>query len=306
MVQEPINKAAACAPRLTLRMQETMEGWLFVSPILIGFLIFFLGPLIGVFLYSLSEWNLLTQRASFVGLDNYRHALSANPDFWQVMRNSFIFAALLVPFNMALALTLALALSRPFVGVVFFRTLFFAPVVTSGVAWAIVWKFLLQGDSGTVNQMLAWVGIAGPNWLREPDWAMVAVVFTRVIKMVGLNMILYLAALQAIPRDYEEAARLEGASSWQVFRMIYWPMLAPTTLIIMVITTIGSFKVFDHIFLMTGGGPENGTMVLAFYIYLQAFRFFEVGYASALSIILLGIVLALTVVQVMLRQRGST
>jgi multiple sugar transport system permease protein len=259
-----------------------------------------------VFFYSLSEWNLLSQRSTFVGMDNYAHALGENPDFWQVMRNSFIFAAGLVPFNMALALTLALALSRPFVGVVFFRTLFFAPVVTSGVAWAIVWKFLLQGDSGTVNQMLAAIGIAGPNWLREPDWAMVAVVFTRVIKMVGLNMILYLAALQAIPRDYEDAARLEGASSWQVFRMIYWPMLAPTTMIIMVITTIGSFKVFDHIYLMTGGGPENGTLVLAFYIYQQAFRFFEIGYASALSIILFVIVLALTVVQVMLRQRGAS
>lgn len=294
------------APRLTLRMQETMEGWLFVSPILIGFLIFFLGPLIGVLFYSLSEWNLLSQRATFVGMDNYAHALGENADFWLVMRNSFVFAAGLVPFNMALALTLALALSRPFVGVVFFRTLFFAPVVTSGVAWAIVWKFLLQGDSGTVNQMLGAIGIAGPNWLREPDWAMVAVVFTRVIKMVGLNMILYLAALQAIPRDYEDAARLEGASSWQVFRMIYWPMLAPTTLIIMVITTIGSFKVFDHIYLMTGGGPENGTLVLAFYIYQQAFRFFEIGYASALSIILFVIVLALTVVQVMLRQKGAT
>jgi multiple sugar transport system permease protein len=293
------------APRLTLRMQETMEGWLFVSPILIGFLIFFLGPLIGVFFYSLSEWNLLSQRSTFVGMENYAHALGQNPDFWQVMRNSFVFAAGLVPFNMALALTLALALSRPFVGVVFFRTLFFAPVITSGVAWAIVWKFLLQGDSGTVNQMLASIGIAGPNWLREPDWAMAAVIFTRVIKMVGLNMILYLAALQAIPRDYEEAARLEGASSWQVFRMIYWPMLAPTTLIIMVITTIGSFKVFDHVYLMTGGGPENGTLVLAFYIYQQAFQFFEIGYASALSIILFVIVLALTIVQVMLRQRGA-
>lgn len=294
------------APRLTLRMQETMEGWLFVSPILIGFMIFFLGPLVGVFIYSLSEWNLLTQRAAFVGMDNYAHALGENPDFWHVMRNSFLFAAGLVPLNMALALTLALALSRPFVGMVLFRTIFFAPVVTSGVAWAIVWRFLLQGDSGTVNQMLAVIGIVGPNWLREPDWAMVAVIVTRVIKMVGLNMILYLAALQAIPRDYEEAARLEGASSWQVFRMIYWPMLAPTTLIIMVITTIGSFKVFDHIYMMTRGGPENGTLVLAFYIYQQAFRFFEIGYASALSIILLVIVLMLTLVQVMLRQRGST
>lgn len=292
-------------PRLTLRMQEAMEAWLFVSPTLIGFMIFFLGPLIAVVFYSMTEWNLLTQRMTFVQLNNYAHALGTNPDFWQVMRNSVIFALGLVPFNMALALTLAMLLSRPRTGVIFFRTIFFAPVVTSAVAWAIVWKFLLQGDSGTVNQMLAAIGITGPNWLREPDWAMAAVIFTRVIKMVGLNMILYIAALQAIPRDYEEAARLEGASNWQVFRMIHWPMLAPTTLIIMIITTIGSFKVFDHIYLMTGGGPENGTLVLAFYIYQQGFRFFDIGYASALAMILFAIVMALTLVQVMLRQRGA-
>ncbi|TGV73136.1 sugar ABC transporter permease, partial [Mesorhizobium sp. M00.F.Ca.ET.158.01.1.1] len=118
-----------------------------------------------------------------------------------------------------------------FFGVVFFRTVFFAPVVTSAIAWAIVWKFMLQGEGGAVNQMLAWIGINGPNWLREPNWAMAAVIVTRVIKMVGLNMILYIAALQSIPRDYEEAATLEGASRWQVFRMITWPLLAPATLV---------------------------------------------------------------------------
>ncbi|MDN3722037.1 sugar ABC transporter permease [Roseibium salinum] len=184
--------------------------------------------------------------------------------------------------------------------------MFFAPVVTSAVAWAIVWKFLLQGEGGTVNQMLAIIGIDGPNWLREPDWAMAAVIVTRVIKMVGLNMILYIAALQTIPRDYEEAARLEGASGWQVFRMVTWPLLAPTTLIIMVITSIGSFKVFDHIYLMTGGGPENGTLVLAFYIYEQAFEFFNIGYASALAMIMFMLVLALTIVQLILRRKGAT
>ena len=133
---------------------------------------------------------------------------------------------------------------------------------------------------------------------------MAAVIVTRVIKMVGLNMILYIAALQSIPRDYEEAARLEGASRWQIFRMIIWPLLAPTTLVIMVITTIGSFKVFDHIYQMTGGGPENGTLVLAYYIYQQGFEFFNVGYASALAMIMFVIVMALTIVQVMLRRRG--
>tara|TARA_R110000868_G_scaffold62718_9_gene189309 strand:- start:1851 stop:2780 length:930 start_codon:yes stop_codon:yes gene_type:complete len=293
------------APWLTLRCQETLEAWLFVSPTLIGFLIFFLGPLVAVGFYSLTEWNLLSQRSTFVGLENFQDALTQNPDFWHVVRNSAVFALGLVPLNMALALTLALALSRPFFGVVFFRTIFFAPVITSAVAWAIVWKFLLQGEAGAVNQMLAVIGIDGPNWLREPDWAMLAVIVTRVIKMVGLNMILYIAALQAIPRDYEQAARLEGASRWQIFRMVIWPLLAPTTLIIMIITTIGSFKVFDHIYLMTGGGPENGTLVLAYYIYQQGFEFFNIGYASALAIIMFVIVLSLTIVQLILRQKGS-
>jgi len=290
-------------PGLSLRRREAIEAWLMTSPTIIGFAIFFLGPLIAVMVYSMAEWNLLSRKMTFVGLANYTDALTVNADFWQVMGNSVIFAAGLVPLNMALALALALCLSRPFFGVVFFRTIFFAPVVTSAVAWAIVWKFLLQGEAGAVNQMLASVGIDGPNWLREPDWAMAAVIVTRVIKMVGLNMILYIAALQTIPRDYEEAARLEGATHWQVFKMVIWPLLAPTTLIIMVITTIGSFKVFDHIYLMTGGGPENGTLVLAFYIYQQAFEFFEVGYASALAIIMFVIVLALTLVQFALRRK---
>jgi multiple sugar transport system permease protein len=303
MLQDNTTARRQHAPWLTLKYREMLEAWLFMSPTLVGFLIFFLGPLIAIVYYSMTEWNLLTQQATFVGLDNFRDALFANPEFWHVVRNSVIFALGLVPMNMALALTLALALSRPFFGVVFFRTVFFAPVVTSAIAWAIVWKFLLQGEAGVVNQMLAWVGIDGPNWLREPNWAMAAVIVTRVIKMVGLNMILYIAALQAIPRDYEEAARLEGASRWQIFRMIVWPLLAPTTLVIMVITTIGSFKVFDHIYQMTGGGPENGTLVLAYYIYQQGFEFFNVGYASALAMIMFVIVMVLTVVQVMLRRR---
>jgi multiple sugar transport system permease protein len=272
---------------------------------LTGFLVFFVGPLVGVAIYSLTKWNLLTQNSTFIGLANYADALTQNPDFWHVVRNTAIFAAGLVPLNMAMALSLALALARPKFGVVFFRTVFFAPVVTSAVAWAIVWKFLLQPQGGAVNALLATVGIVGPNWLREPNWAMVAVIVTRVIKMVGLNMILYIAALQSVPRDYEEAARLEGASSWQVFRMVTWPLLAPTTLVIMVITTIGSFKVFDHIYLMTGGGPENGTLVLAFYIYQQAFKFFNVGYAAALAIIMFVLIFALTVVQIALSRRNS-
>lgn len=309
MVQNVSGESSARTfrvPRLSLKHREALEAWLFVSPIVTGFLIFFVGPLVAVVFYSMTEWNLLTQQATFVGMRNYVDALTQNPDFWHVIRNSLIFAAGLVPLNMALALCLALALSRPFLGVVFFRTIFFAPVITSAVAWAIVWKFLLQGENGFVNQMLAIIGIDGPNWLRDPNWAMVAVIFTRVIKMVGLNMILYIAALQSVPRDYEEAARLEGASGWQIFWSITWPLLAPTTLVIMIITMIGSFKVFDHIYLMTNGGPENGTLVLAFYIYEQGFKFFNTGYASALAMIMFVIVLVLTILQLLLRRKEAS
>ncbi|WP_062228003.1 carbohydrate ABC transporter permease [Aureimonas frigidaquae] len=295
----------ASVSRLSLRRRETLEGWLFVSPTVIGFLIFFLGPLIAIFVYAMSDWNFLSGEAMFVGLANFEDALFQNPDFWHVVRNSAVFALGLVPLNVALALFLAVALARPFRGVILFRTIFFAPVITSAIAWAIVWRFMLQGESGAVNQLLAYLGIAGPNWLREPNWAMAAVIVTRVIKMVGLNMILYIAALQSIPRDYEEAAGLEGASRWQIFRMITLPLLAPTTLVITVLTTIGSFKVFDHIYQMTGGGPENGTLVLAFYIYQQGFQFFDIGYASALAMIMFVIVMALTIVQVLLRRKEA-
>ncbi|MBS9721228.1 sugar ABC transporter permease [Tianweitania sp. BSSL-BM11] len=288
-----------------MQRRDAIEGWLFVSPTLLGFLIFFLGPLIAIFIYAMSDWNFLSGEATFVGLANFEDALLANPDFWLVLRNSAVFALGLVPLNVALALFLAVALSRPFRGVIVFRTIFFAPVITSAIAWAIVWKFLLQGEGGPINQMLAMIGITGPNWLREPNWAMAAVIVTRVIKMVGLNMILYIAALQAIPRDYDEAAGLEGASRWQIFRLITWPLLGPTTLVIVILTTIGSFKVFDHIYQMTGGGPENGTLVLAFYIYQQGFQFFDIGYASALAIIMFVIVTILTLIQVSLRRKDD-
>lgn len=297
--------AQARAPWLTLKRRDALVGWLFVSPTLLGFLIFFLGPLIAIFIYAMSDWNFLSGEATFVGLSNFEDALLQNPDFWYVLRNSAVFALGLVPLNVALALFLAVALSRPFRGVIIFRTIFFAPVITSAIAWAIVWKFMLQGEGGPINQMLALVGITGPNWLREPNWAMAAVIVTRVIKMVGLNMILYIAALQAIPRDYDEAAGLEGASRWQIFRLITWPLLGPTTLVIVILTTIGSFKVFDHIYQMTGGGPENGTLVLAFYIYQQGFQFFDIGYASALAIIMFVIVTILTLIQVSLRRKDD-
>lgn len=295
----------AVVTQRSMQFQETLSGWAFISPLLLGFGVFFIGPLIAILGYSLTEWNILAQSSTYVGLNNYREILFDNPEFWQVLRNSLVFAGGLVPLNIALSLVLALALNRAFHGVIVFRTLFFAPVVTAGAAWAIVWTFLLQKESGGINQMLMLIDIEGPNWLREPNWAMVSVIFTRVLKNVGLNMILYLAALQTISRDYREAAMLDGANRWHIFRNITWPLLAPTTLVITIVTVVGSLKVFDHIYLMTNGGPENATLVLAYYIYERAFQFFEVGYASALAVVLFVVTLILTLAQWLLKREGN-
>lgn len=289
----------------SLARQDALFGYLFISPQVIGFILFVLGPLVAVFYYSLHQRNLLTGASTFIALGNFERAFSQDPVFAKVLVNTLVFTAGLVPFNIILALTLALLLARQLPGVTLFRTLFFAPVVTSAVAWAIVWRFMLQGEQGTINQMLALFGIAGPNWLREPDWAMVAVIFTRVLKNVGLNMIIYLAAIKSIPEEYSDAARVDGANAWQILWRIKLPVLAPTTLLIAVITIVGSLQVFDHILLMTAGGPSNATLVLVFYIYQQGFRFFATGYASAIAVVLFFITLALTVAQWFLRQRSA-
>jgi multiple sugar transport system permease protein len=258
--------------RSSLARRDARAGLAMIAPQVIGFLAFVIGPIIAVFWFALHRRNLLTGQSTFIAFANFETMFSSDAVFQKVLVNSLVFTAGLVPLNIALALTLALLLSRQLPGVVAFRTLFFAPVVTSAVAWAIVWRFMLQNESGTINQLLALVGVTGPNWLREEGWAMGSVIVTRVLKNVGLNMIIYLAAIQSIPTEYRDAARVDGAHGWQVLRYITLPLLAPTTLLISVITIVGSLQVFDHILLMTGGGPANATMVLVFYIYQQGVR----------------------------------
>lgn len=288
---------------LSLKRQDALFGYLFVTPQIIGFLLFVVGPLIAVIYYSFQDRNVLTGMVQPAGFANYERMFSGDPLFGTVLTNSLIFTAGLVPMNIIFALVLAVLLNRKMAGVTIFRTLFFAPVVTSAAAWAIVWRFLLQGEDGTINQFLGFIGIIGPNWLREPEWAMFSVIFTRVIKSVGLNMIIFLAALQSIPREYDEAARVDGANVLQRFWRITVPLLSPTILLVTVLTIIGSLKIFDHIVLMTNGGPSNATTVLVYYIYFQAFRVFSTGYASALAVMLFVLALLATVIQWTLRKR---
>ncbi len=288
--------------RIRSSQRDALYGYLFIAPQFIGFILVVFLPLMAVFLFSTQERNLLSGAITQVGGENFVSMLNSDPFFWTVLRNSLVFTTLLVPINVTLALFLAIMLNQKIRGITFFRTLFFAPVVTSAVAWAVVWRFLLQENSG-INAMLDLIGFQGPNWLRDPNWAMFTVVITRVLKNVGLNMIIFMAALQNVPQDYYDAAKVDGSNLLQRVQYITIPLLSPTIVLVVLITIIGSLKAFDHILLMTGGGPANATNVLVYYIYFQAFKIFQTGYASALAVILFSITFILTIAQWLVRRR---
>jgi multiple sugar transport system permease protein len=284
-----------------MERRDSLAGYLFIAPQMIGITVFVLIPLGLVFWYSLHEWNVLAQTFRFQGLENYRTLLS-DPGLVQVLIATGIFSVGLVIFNMSLALLLAVLLDQKLKGITFYRTLFFSPVVVSLVAWTIVWGFLLQNNGG-INALLATLGLEGPNWLRHPTTAMISVIVVQVFKNVGLNMVLFLAALQGVPRELYEAARVDGTPAFKQFTRITLPMISPTVLLTSIITIVGSLQVFAQIAVLTQGGPGMSTTVLVYYLYQQAFQFHKFGYGATLSIVLFVIVAVLTFIQWQMRRK---
>ena len=278
-------------------------GWLMITPVLLGFLIFVVYPIVTVIHDGFTSYNPLSGDSKFIGLSNYSKLLTDQTAV-TVAKNTFIFALLLVPVNMAIALTLASILNANFAGKTGFRAIFFSPVVISTVAWTIVWKYILQ-DDGPINYALTLVGIKGPNWLNEGPWPMISVVLVQVFKNVGMNMVFFLAALQGVPEEMYEAAEIDGATRREQFRSITLPFISPTILLVSVLTIAGAFQVFAQILLLTGGGPGLSTSVLAYYIFLTAFKIFDLGYASALATVLFIFIMILTIIQWQLRKKWS-
>lgn len=288
-------------PFLTVKRRDQIAGYLFITPQLAGIVAFVLIPLVLVVYYSLQKWNVLSGSIEPAGMANYQKLLS-DPQMPAVLGATAIFSVGLVLFNIPLALLLAVLLNRRGRGIAFFRTVFFSPVVIAIVAWTIVWQFLLQ-DNGGVNAFLKLFGIAGPNWLESGPTAMAAVIVVQVFKNVGLNMVLFLSGLQGVPREIQEAARVDGASAGAVFGRITLPLISPTILLTVIITIVGSLQVFAQIAVLTQGGPGISTTVLVYYLFQQAFQFHNFGYGSTLAILLFLIVLILTVIQWQLRKR---
>jgi multiple sugar transport system permease protein/alpha-1,4-digalacturonate transport system permease protein len=291
--------------RLRPAWRNTLTGWSFILPNLLGFSVFTLIPVLALFYYAFTDWNIFGV-AEWVGVDNFTRLLG-DDSFFTALSNTLYYTALHIPLTMGAALGLALLLNRKLRGVAFFRTVAFFPYITSIVAIAQVWNLLFSPQYGPINALLRALGLAQPpGWTVSADWSMPAVIIVSTWREMGYYMLIFLAGLQTIPNQLYEAARIDGADSWQRFRNITIPSLRPTTFFVVVMLTIGSFKVFDLILLLTDGGPGQSTLVLSQYIYQKGFEENQFGYASAVSVVLFAICFAITVVQFAVNKRRAS
>jgi multiple sugar transport system permease protein len=245
---------------------------------------------------ALVKWDGLSASRPFVGFDNFRR-LWHDGTLGNSIHVTLVYAAATAAGSIALGLAIALLLDRAVRGLTFYRIVFFLPVVTATVAVSIVWKLLLDPGSGYLNVLLRDLGVSAPSWLRDPTWAMPAVVLVGIWKRMGFTMVIYLAALQAIPKELQEAAAVDGAGRWSVFRNVTLPLLAPTTLLLGIMGVIDAFLVFDQIFILTGGGPVGRTDVLGLVLYREAFSYFDLGAAAAIGWVMFALLAGVSLVQ---------
>lgn len=280
--------------------EDTVTGYLFVLPAMMILGIFLIGPLLYQFYLSLFDYDLLApMNARFVGLGNYVEALTKDPLVWRALRNILIYAAGVIPTQMVIALGLALMVNAPIRGKTFFRGAFFLPTVTSVVVVSFIFLYIFASN-GLLNYILSPLGLEPRNWMEDPRTALPAIMATAIWSTVGQFMVINLAGLQEIPDHLYEAAAIDGATSWQRFRFVTWPLLRPVTFFIATMSIIGTLQVFDQMYLMTNGegGPADSTMTMVLYIYKNVFGgYFRVGYGSALAVILFLIILILTLFQ---------
>ena len=284
-------------------------AWVFVGPAVAVIGLFFVLPVLAGLALSLTDFDLYAladlRNLRFAGLDNYVHVLSL-PLFWKAMANTLYFVVVGVPLSIALSLAAAVLLQSPLARFKpFYRTALFAPVVTTLVAVAVIWRYLLHVRYGLVNEGLGALGLGPFDWLGDPDWAMPSIILFAVWKGFGANMIIFVAALQAIADDLYEAAKLDGASRWQQFVHVTLPMLRPTLLLVSVLTMAGYFQLFAEPYVMTQGGPLQSTVSVLYFMYEEGFKWWNLGSASAVAFLLFAFVFCVTALPLRKAREGQ-
>jgi multiple sugar transport system permease protein len=290
-------------PASRLQRREALEGYLWISPWLLGFLIFSLGPIIASFYLSLTKYK-IGGSPEWIGLANYNMAFFEDKLFWPSLWRTAYFSIASVVLGVALSLFAAMLLNQNIKGKTIFRALYYLPSLTPVVALAILWQWLLAPQQGLVNHLLGLVGIPGPGWLTAQDWAIPSIILITLWSTVGGGrMIIFLAGLQNVPKELQEAAEIDGANGWQRFRHITIPLISPVILFNTLLGVIGSFSVFSVAYIATAGGPNYATWFYMLHLYYNAFSYFQMGYASALAWIFFVFIFILSYIQIKLSDR---
>lgn len=287
----PLVSASAYNRRQRLARREALECYLFIAPVTFGLLVFTLGPILASLYLSFTEYNVFGA-PTWTGIQNYV-TLWHDPLFWQSLKVTGLFVLMHLPLTLIFALAIAVLMNQKVKGIVFFRTIYYLPSVISGVAVSLLWVWIFNPNYGVLNTLLSYVGIQGPAWLFDEDWALPSIVLMSLWG-VGGSMLIYLAGLQNIPTELYEAAEIDGAGRWQRFRSVTLPLLSPVIFFNLVIGMIAAFQEFTPAYVMTRGGPNFATLFYNYYLYRNAFEYLYMGIASAMAWILLGIVLILT------------
>lgn len=276
-------------------------GYAMASPWIVGFLVFVLGPMVASAYFSLTEYSVLKPPV-FVGLENYAKLFTDDRRYGAALYNTIYYTVFQVPLSIILSLTVAILLNQGLPGERIFRTIYYMPSVVSGVAMSMLWLWLFDPNLGLLNVVLGWFGLRGPLWLQDPHWSKPALILMSMWG-IGGGMVIFLAGLQGVPKELYEAAMADGAGWLYTITRITIPLITPTIFFNLIMGIIGSFQVFTAAYIMTNGGPVNSTLFYVLYLYQTAFRFFEMGYASAMAWVLFFIVLVLTLAQFRLAGR---
>jgi multiple sugar transport system permease protein len=288
--------------RKRIKWRRHIEGWLFIGPVILGITVFQLAPIVVSIFASFTDWNGLTS-PEVVGIDNYDKLIRDDPFFRETVRNTLYFVAGHIPLTIIMAMALALLCNSQMRGISLFRTAYFIPAVSNVVAVSVVWFWFYQPRDGVINGLLEQIGVDGPAWLSDIQWAMPAVIIVSVWQGVGYPMVILLAGLQGIPDSLYDASKVDGSTARQRFFDITLPLLTPTLFFLLITQFISSFQVFGIIFVMTNGGPANATSVYIYYLYENAFSFGRMGYASAMAWLLFIAIALITFIQWKLQKR---
>jgi len=273
------------------------------APAILLMFLLLIGPVVAVLLLSFTDWSLGDADFNWIGTATYREMFS-DDIFWKAITNTLIFVVIVIPGSIALGLGAALLIESVTFGRAFWRAIYFLPVMSTLIAMAVVWEFMLNAKFGMVSQLLGVFGIEAKSWLQEPDTALPALCVIAIWQALGFNMVLFMAGLTSIPRELYNAAEVDGVrSAWDRFWLVTWPLLSPVTMFVSIITAIRSFQVFDTVHVLTKGGPDNASMVLVYQIYQEGFEFFRSSYAAGLTAIFLIFIFLLTLFKVFMIER---